>query len=159
MHIITVRFISKWPPNIASLLVARCGGSKQFSHVMNMIDGMAYEATFNHGCRIVPVKQAMEGASYYQDMYVPVQNIETAINFGKMQRGKKYDVAGALGIPFLMSEDWGDWSKWWCSEFAFMQIGIGGNFLFDKDAQKRITPQHLHMCNYKKSELKKYIPD
>ena len=86
-------------------------------------------------------------------MYVPVPNIDEAVKFGREQEGKKYDFAGALGLPFLASEDWSDWDKWWCSEIVFMQLGLGGTWLLDQDVTHRVTPAHLLMCNFKKTGI------
>ena len=106
-----------------------------------------------HGCRVVPVHVAMQGMTRYQDMEIPVPNMATAEGWGWEQQGKGYDYFGALGIPFLMSEDWGDWSRWWCSELCFMQLCMGGNYLLDQSMQKRVTPQDLYNCNYQKSPI------
>lgn len=149
----TVRFITRWPPNPTSLVIARLGGSKIFSHCMNIIDGVATEATMLHGCRNVPVDVAMQGVAKYQDMYVPVPNIGESIKFGEEQEGKKYDWAGAIGLPLLASEDWDNWNRWWCSELTFMQLGMGGTWLLDPNVYKRVTPEHIRMCNYPKSEI------
>ena len=149
--IITVRFTGKDDPT--SRMIGLLAGSKEFSHVMTIIDGTAYEATIKHGCRVVSVTQAMAGVVRYQEMYVPVPDIELAVKFGQAQNGKGYDFNGAMGIPFLASEDWADWSKWWCSELSFMQIAQGGNWVLDPAFARRVTPTHLLMCNYNKSKI------
>lgn len=150
---ITVRFTTKWPPNPTSLAIARLSGSRDFSHSMNIIDGTAYEATMLHGCRVVPEAQAMAGVVMYQDMYVPVPDLAAAVAWGDAQDGKGYDYAGALGLPFLASEDWSDDSRWWCSELNFMQLWQGGTLLLDPAVCKRVVPVHLHMCNFPKSDV------
>lgn len=109
-----------------------------------------------HGTRAVPVDEAMQGVAYYRDMFVPVPNIRAARQFGREQNGKGYDFMGALGIPFLASEDWADDSKWWCSEHNFAMIGAGGLWLLDRNEQKRVTPHDLMQCNFQKTEVKKY---
>jgi hypothetical protein len=151
MDIVTVRFTTHWPWNPTSLAIARLGGSREFSHCMTVIDGWAYEATMLHGCRAVPLETAMAGVAMYQDMQVEVPNLAAAVQFGKDQVGKKYDFAGAFGLPFLASDDWSDWSKWWCSEMAFMQLGQAGLWLLDPDERARVTPNDLHQCNFTKS--------
>ena len=153
MEYAAVRFTSKWPYNPSSYIVARFAGSKQFSHVMCVIDEVAYEATMLHGCRAVAVDEAMQGVVLYQDMTVPIKDKQASIAFGKGQVGKGYDFAGAFGIPFLLSEDWADWSKWWCSELTFMQIMVGGTTLIDPCEQYRVTPNDLHQCNFPKSPI------
>jgi hypothetical protein len=153
MQTITVRFTTRWPYNPTSPVIARLSGSKRFSHVMNIIDGMAHEATMLDGCRVVPIEQAMIGVAAYQDMTVPVPNLAVARTWGEDRIGVGYDFAGAFGIPLLMSDDWGDWSKWWCSEFSFFQIGMGGTWMLDKDQYHRVTPNHQLMCNFPKSPI------
>jgi hypothetical protein len=160
-NVIALRFTSKWPWNITSPVIAWLGGSKEFSHVMAIVDGKAYEATMLHGCRVVPLAVAMDGVAAYQDMLVPVADVSAAVAWGEMQDGKRYDFAGALGLPLLMSDDWADDDKWWCSELVFMQLVKGGTVLLDPDITKRVTPEHLRMCNYQKSKvikLKEGIP-
>lgn len=153
MNKITMRFTSKWPPNPTSPIIARLGGSTLFSHTMNIIDGRAYEATMLHGCRVVDLSIAMQGVAVYRDMYVPVPDIDASIKWGKEQEGKRYDYAGAFGIPFLMSEDWSDESSHWCSELDFVQVLKGGTTMLDPEVFKRVTPAHLLMCNYEKSPV------
>lgn len=148
---VTIRFTTHFPPNVTSVVIARLGGSRRFSHCMLIHDGLAYEATMMHGTRIVQVKKAMEGVAFYQDMTVEVPNLTKAIEFGASQAGKKYDFFGAFGIPFLASEDWGDSSKWWCSELVFAMLGAGGLWVLDPAVQKRVTPQDLLDLNYPKT--------
>jgi hypothetical protein len=150
---ITVRFTTKFPPDVSSLVIARLGGAKKFSHCMLIYDDMAYEATILHGCRFVPLKVAMKGVAYYQDMLIPINDVSKMVKFGDEQMGKKYDYFGALGIPVLASEDWADWSKWWCSELVFAMIGAGGNWVLDPEVQKRVTPQDLLDLNFPKSAV------
>lgn len=154
MDTVTLRFTTKWPWNPTSPIIARLSGSTLFSHVMTVIDDVSYEATMTHGCRVVPLSAAMEGVAKYQDMEVPIADKSATITWGLQQDGKGYDFAGALGLPFLASEDWADDTKWWCSEMAFMQLRSGGADLpFDPAVYKRITPAHLLMCNFPKSEI------
>lgn len=68
---------------------------------MTIIDGMAYEATMTHGCRVAPLYEAMEGVAYYQDMMIPFLDVEAMKAFGDDQNGKPYDFCGAFGIPFF----------------------------------------------------------
>lgn len=153
MSIVTLRFTTQWPYNPASPVIARLTGSPVWSHVVTIIDGLAFEATMLHGCRVVPVSIAMKGVSRYQDMKIEVPDINSAMKWGLYQDGKGYDFAGAFGLPFLMSEDWSDDRKWWCSELCFRQLGEGGLWLLDPAEHKRVTPNDLHQCNYPKSEI------
>lgn len=151
---VTIRFTSRWPYNPASLAIALLSGSRElFSHTMNIIEGRAYEASMTHGCRAVSVAEAMEGIVRWQDMQVWVPDLAASIEFGEDQDGKPYDFAGALGIPFLMSEDWRDDSKWWCSELNFAQIMAGGTFMLDPAEKGRVRPNDLRQCFYPKSAL------
>lgn len=153
MDTVIIRFTTRWPPNPASLVIARATGSRIWSHTMTIIGTHAFEASMEHGCRVVSVSEAMKGIVAYQDMLVPVPDIDAAIRFGERQDGKPYDWAGALGLPFLMSEDWADESRWWCGEYAFAQAGAGGLWLLDPDEKKRVTPNDLRQCNFPKSPV------
>lgn len=150
--IVTVRFTSRWPYNPCSPIIARLSGSRVYSHCMNIIDGVAYEASMTHGCRVVPQAVAMQGIVVYQDMYVPVPDIAASIRFGQEQNGKPYDWA-ALALPLLASDDWDDLTKWWCSELAFIQLGRGGTWLLDPAEEHRVRPSDLVRCNFPKSAV------
>lgn len=151
--IVTVRFTTKWPWNPTSPVIARLGGSRQWSHCMAIIDDEAYEATMWHGCRVVPVDVAMAGVASYRDMAVWVPDIEAAKAFGRDQDGKGYDFAGAFGIPFMASENWADDSRWWCSEETLMLLAAGGTILLDMEEHLRVTPNDLHQCPYPKGDI------
>lgn len=152
--IVTIRYTSRWPWNPMSLGIALASGSRElFSHTIAIIEDRAYEASMTHGCRAVSVDTAMQGIVRYQDMPVWVPDIDAAIAFGEAQDGKGYDFAGALGIPLLMSEDWRDDSRWWCSELNFAQIMAGGTFMLDPAEKFRVTPNDLRQCFYPKSAL------
>jgi len=164
MDTITLRFTTKWPYNPVSLAVARLGGSRDWSHVIAIVDNMAYEATMLYfqdgnilrprsGVRKVTVDVAIHGVKAYRDMNVPVASLQDSIAWAQQMEGKKYDFAGALGLPLLSSDDWADDSKWWCSEFVFMMLGVGGNWVLDPAEKKRVTPNDLFQCNYKKSAI------
>lgn len=155
METAIIRFTTKWPPDFTSPIIAMLGGSRKFSHVMLIVRGLAYEATMMHGVRVLSVDDAMMGVAYYQDMEIEIPDIESAIEFGELQHGKGYDYMGAFGIPFMASTDWCDWSKWWCSELVFAQLGAGGLWLLDPEEQKRVTPNDLRQCNYRKSLIVK----
>jgi hypothetical protein len=150
--IITVRLTSRWPYNPLSLAVGVCAGSRQFSHSITIIGDRAYEASMVHGCRAGTVDQLMDGIVVYRDMPVAVPDIEAARAFAEDQVGKRYDFAGAVGIPLTYSEDWTDDSKWWCSDLTFATVLAGGTRLFDPAVMKRVRPIDLHMCDYPKTE-------
>lgn len=147
---ITVRFTTKWPWNPASLVIARCSGSRFFSHVVAIAGDRAYEASMTHGCRATTVDQVMKGVVQYQDMTVWVPDLEKAIAFGEEQSGRGYDFWGALGIPFLASDDWNDTSTWWCSELVFALLMAGGAILLDPAEAHRVTPNDLFQCFHPK---------
>lgn len=151
---VTIRFTSRWPYNPISLAISVLSGSRElFSHTMAVIEGRAYEASMTHGCRAVSEVAAMAGIKRWQDMPVWVPDLDAAIAFGEKQDGHGYDFAGALGIPLLMSEDWADHSKWWCSEHNFALLMAGGTFLLDPAEARRVTPNDLRQCNYPKLAL------
>jgi len=150
---VTLRFTSRWPYNPMSLAIATLSGSRFFSHVVVLIGDRAYEASMTHGCRACTVGEVMDGVVRYRDMTVVVPDVDAAIAFGEAQHGKPYDFAGALGLPLLKSDDWGDDSKWWCSEQTFALVMAGGLNLLDPDEMHRVRPNDLFQCPYPKSEL------
>lgn len=150
---ITVRLTSRWPFNPVSLAVGILAGSRQFSHAITIIGERAYEASMTHGCRAGTVNELMAGAVVYRDMHVWVPNLAAAIAFAEDQVGKRYDWAGAIGIPLTYSEDWADAGAWWCSELAFAIVLAGGIRLFDPAMMTRVRPIDLQMCDYPKSAL------
>lgn len=148
--VVTVRFTTKWPWNPASLVIARCSGSRFFSHVVAIIGDRAYEASMTGGCRAVAIDEVMKGVVQYQDMKVWVPDLEKAVAFGEEQNGRAYDFWGAMGIPLLKSDEWGDTSSWWCSELVFALLMAGGTILLDPDEAHRVTPNDLFQCFYPK---------
>ena len=151
--IVTIRFTSRWPYNPMSLAIATLSQSRFFSHTVALIGDRAYESSMMHGCRAVDVPAVMIGIVRYQDMQISVPDIEAAQDFGEAQDGKPYDFPGALGIPFLRSDEWSDDEKWWCSEHNFALVMAGGVMMLDPDEKSRVTPNDLHQCYYPKSAL------
>jgi hypothetical protein len=154
--IVTVRLTSRWPYNPLSLAIGIAAGSRQFSHAITIIGNRAYEASMTHGCRAGTVDELMEGMAIYRDMPVRVPDLDAAIAFAEAQSGKRYDFAGALGIPLTYSEDWADDSKWWCSDEAFAIVLAGGLRLFDPAVMKRVRPIDLHMADYPKTPIQRW---
>lgn len=157
---VTVRLTSRWPYNVLSLAVGVLSGSRQFSHAIAIIEERAYEASMTHGCRAGSVAELMEGIVVYRDMRVWVSHLDAAIKFAEAQCNpappaspKKYDWAGAIGIPLTYSEDWADDRRWWCSELVFAIVLVGGTRLFDPTVMKRVRPIDLHMCDHPKAAL------
>lgn len=157
---VRVRLTSRWPFNPISLAVGVLSGSRQFSHAITIIGQRAYEASMTHGCRAGTVAELMAGIAVYRDMDVWVPDLDAAIRFADAQcdpappaAPKKYDWAGAVGIPLTYSEDWADDSRWWCSELVFGIVLAGGTRLFDPAVMTRVRPVDLHMCDYPKSML------
>lgn len=161
---VTVRLTSRWPYNPLSLAVGVLAGSRQFSHAVAIIGERAYEASMTHGCRAGAVHELMEGIVAYRDMQVLVPDLDAAIEFAEAQcdpdppaAPKKYDWAGAIGIPLTYSQDWADDTRWWCSELIFAIILAGGTRLFDPDVMTRVRPIDLQMADYPKSPVVRTI--
>ncbi|MGB9107483.1 MAG: hypothetical protein WCC39_02230 [Telluria sp.] len=150
---VTVRLTSRWPYNPLSLAIGIAAGSRQFSHAITIIGDRAYEASMTHKCRVGSVEELMEGVAVYRDMPVWVPDLDTAIAFADAQVGKRYDWAGAIGIPLTYSEDWSDDSCWWCSDLVFAIVMAGGTRLFDPVVMKRVRPIDLHMVDHPKSSV------
>ncbi len=160
---VTVRLTSRWPFNPISLAVGVLSGSRQFSHAIAIIGERAYEASMTHGCRADAVDVVMDGIAIYRDMPVWVPDLDAAIAFAKAQceplapaKRKKYDWAGAVGIPFTYSEEWSDASCWWCSDLLFAIVLAGGTRLFDPDVMRRVRPIDLHMVDLPKGPIKRW---
>ncbi|WP_143745605.1 hypothetical protein [Massilia sp. KIM] len=150
---VTVRLTSRWPYNPLSLVVGVLSGSRQFSHAIAIIGERAYEASMSHACRAGTLDELMDGVALYRDMDVWVPDLGGAIAFAEAQVGKRYDWAGAIGIPFTFSEDWNDDTAWWCSELVFAIILAGGVELLDPAYIRRVRPIDLHMIAIQKSAL------
>lgn len=157
---VTVRLTSRWPFNPISLAVGVLSGSRQFSHAIAIIGDRAYEASMSHGCRASTIDELMAGIVVYRDMQVWVPDLDAAVEFAEKQcdpdppaAPKKYDWAGAIGIPFTYSEDWANEGRWWCSELVFAIVLAGGTRLFDPAVMTRVRPVDLQMCDYPKSAL------
>jgi hypothetical protein len=160
---VTVRLTSRWPYNPVSLGVGLCSGSHEFSHALALIDDRGYEASMTHGCRPGTEAELMEGIVVYRDMRVWVPDLDAAIEFAEAQcdpdppaAPKRYDWAGAVGIPLTYSTDWASDERWWCSELVFAIILAGGTRLFDPDVMKRVCPIHLHMADYPKTPIQRW---
>jgi hypothetical protein len=160
---VTARLTSRWPYNPISLGVGLCSGSHEFSHAMALIEGRGYEASMTHGCRAGTEDELMDGIVVYRDMRVWVPDLDAAIEFAEAQcdpappaAPKKYDWAGAVGIPLTYSEDWADGSRWWCSELVFAILMAGGVRLFDPEVMKRVRPIDLHMVDLPKGPIQRW---
>jgi hypothetical protein len=158
--IITIRLTSRWPYNPLSLAIGVASGSRQFSHSITIIGERAYEASMTHGCRAGTVEELMEGIVVYRDMPVLVPDIDAARAFAESQcappppyKPKRYDFAGALGIPLTYSEDWSDDDRWWCSDLTFAIVLAGRLRLFDPNVMRRVRPIDLHMVDYPKGPI------
>ncbi|MFC5548206.1 hypothetical protein [Massilia aerilata] len=154
---VTVRLTSRWPYNPLSLAIGIAAGSRQFSHAIAIIGDRAYEASMTHGCRAGTIEELMEGVAIYRDMPVWVPDVDAARAFAEAQVGKGYDWPGAVGIPFTYSEDWSDDSCWWCSDLAFAIVLAGGVRLFDPGVMKRARPIDLHMADYRKGPIQRWL--
>lgn len=161
MQTLTVRFTTKWPYNPASWLIAHATGSRKWSHVMAIVGDTVYESVIFYrengklktGVRKVPIDVAMRGVVGFVDMTVPVPNLKDSVEWAERMVGRKYDFFGAIGLPFLASDDWANDNEWWCSEFVFMMLGTGDQWVLDPNEKKRVTPNDLFQCNFIKSNF------
>jgi len=149
--VVTVRFTSKQHPG--SRLLALLAQSEQFNHCMLLEGGMVYESVCWVGVRYVPPCVSMRGVKIYQDMQVEVPNLEGMREFLRAQLGAGYDWPGALGIPFLRSDNWQDPARWWCSELIIAALAAGGLYVMDFSELERGTPNDLYQYPAPKAEL------
>ena len=93
-------------------------------HHVGIIDGdLVIEAKMFKGVIYSQIDE-YKGRGSYLVVDIPVEDELKAIGFARMQLGKSYDLAGAVGLPFRAS--WQDQSKWYCSELLAAACAAGG---------------------------------
>lgn len=124
--------------NPGSLLI-RKGGGCPFSHVATVDHraGAVIEAVFPHGVIERPLHEFAHGKTSMALTWINVDNPAAALAFARQQKGKRYDLIGAIGAGF--NHDWQNPNQWYCSELDSGAIQAGGFMLFHPDVG-RITP-------------------
>ena len=105
--------------------------NSRYSHCELIIDGMANSADAWTNC-----VRAITVSGFNPDSWERVAvtgDKDIALEFVRMQLGKKYDWFGILG--FIVPWKSGDKNKWYCSEFCAAALGIG---------KRPISPQKLY---------------
>lgn len=124
--------------NIGSLIL-RQGGGCPWSHVATVDHraGTAIEATFPHGVVERPLSEFIHGKTAVALTWMNVDDPAAALDFARQQKGKPYDLMGAVGAGF--NHDWQSPIRWYCSELDTACIQAGGLRLFHPDVG-RVTP-------------------
>lgn len=148
---VKIRFTSKL--HFGSQILAILAQSERFNHCMMFDEGRVWEAVCWHGVRNVEQEVSMHGVKIYQDMELVVPNIEAMREFLRSVEGDGYDWAGAIGIPFLRSDNWQDPGRWWCSELLIAALHAGGLDIIAFSELERGTPNDLFQYPAPKSEI------
>lgn len=112
-----------------------------------IVDGtQIIEASTFHGVRTRPLRAALEEASEFDFVYVPVTRPAAVIAAARMELGKRYDWLGALGIA--VRRRWQVSDRWFCSELIAWAFARGGTPLV-RIAEWRITPRDLYLPIYR----------
>ena len=84
-----------------------------------------------------PLHEFAHGKTSMALTWINVDNPAAALAFARQQKGKRYDLIGAIGAGF--NHDWQNPNQWYCSELDSGAIQAGGFMLFHPDVG-RITP-------------------
>ncbi len=120
-------------------LFIRKGGGCPFSHVATVDHraGTVIEAVCPRGVIERPLHEFAHGKTSMALTWINVDNPAAALAFARQQKGKRYDLIGAIGAGF--NHDWQNPNQWYCSELDSGAIQAGGFMLFHPDVG-RITP-------------------
>ena len=120
-------------------LVLRQGGGCPWSHVATVDPwrGTVIEAILPDGVVERPISEFLHEKTAMALTWVNVDSPQESLAFARQQKGKRYDLAGAIGAGF--NHDWQDKNQWYCSELDAACIQAGGLKLFHPDVG-RITP-------------------
>ena len=120
----------------------------QYSHVGVLLpDGNVVEARYPEGVIMRRLDLAVEHATDYEIVKIPVKNPKAVYDFMKDHLGKKYDLSGLFA--FLTKRDWQNLDKWFCSELVASALKAGGCPVAREDAS-RVTPDDIF--NYPEAE-------
>lgn len=149
--IVTARSTSKG--HLGSQLAAAVVSAGQFNHEMLLDDSLVFEAVPWYGTRLVIPAVALRGVVRYQDVYVPVPDVESMRAFGREQLGKHYDWPGAVGLPFRHADAWQNPDWWWCRELVFAMLDAGGAWHKDPAGRTRARLKGIRQTAWPKSPI------
>ena len=120
-------------------LILRKGGDCPWSHVATVDPwrGTVIEATFQYGVIERKISEFAHGKKGMALTWVNVDSPQESLAFARQQKGKRYDLLGAVGAGF--NHEWQDPIQWYCSELDTACIQAGGLTLFHQDVG-RVTP-------------------
>lgn len=140
----TVRVIFSRRHHISSLAL-RAFLWSPWSHC-GIIDGdEVIEAAIGKGVVITPLSVFKSQASRWEVLDIPASDPAAVIAWARNQAGRKYDLAGVIGIAFRRV--WQNADAWFCSELVAAAFHQAGTSLFRSDAW-RITPRDLYIRTY-----------
>ena len=113
-----------------------------WSHVVIVDGDEAIEAVWP-AVRVVPVTKVLASHGRYAFADLPCTDPAAVIAAARSQVGKPYDLSALFGL--LAHRDWQEEDRWFCSELVAWAFDQGGSPLFRREANHRITPQHLWM--------------
>lgn len=116
-----------------------------WSHVaIQTSAGTVLQASWPHGVEEITFAEFLTRASHWVAVAVEVPDPMAVIRWARSQRGKPYDLWGAIGLG--LHRDWQADESWWCSEFVEMALAQGGRARF-RAGLSRVTPEHSWMVN------------
>lgn len=147
---VTVLFISRKSPFDWAI---RKFTWSEYSHVEKLCnDNLTIGANAFGGVKISRFENICKSSSKLASVEYPA-NFQLGFDWAKSQLGEKYDWGGVLGFPFR-SEKWANDGKWFCSEFVYKFLSIGGYTPYREGVHNRITPQDLFKLNFKITKIK-----
>lgn len=125
----------------------RVSAFSQWSHVA-VIDGdNVIESVSFAGVREIPLQQALQTASKYTTIEIPIPNEAAFLEAVRSQIGKPYDYTAIAGL--LVHRDWQAEDRWFCSELPAWAANKAGCPIFRAEAMHRVTPEHWWMLTPK----------
>lgn len=116
-----------------------------WSHVgLRSPSGTVLQASWPGGVEEVSFEAFVARASRWEELLVEVPDPIAVIAWARSQRGKPYDLWGAVGLG--LHRDWQADDAWWCSEYVEMALAHGGRPRF-RAGLSRVTPEHSWMVN------------
>lgn len=131
--------------NLPGAILIRSVTWSRWSHVAVLIDdNTCIEAVWPR-VKYSSVEEVKQKHPKWCIVDFDVPDEAAAINFAKLQVGKRYDVTALFGI--LIHRDWAQDSDWFCSEYAAATLEAGKKNIFRHDIVKRIVPEMLWMLD------------
>lgn len=108
---------------------------------MHVSDTMVIDARLFGGVRYRSLDALIADASAHEVVDVPLPSEVSALDWLRMQIGRRYDWSAIFGMIWR-SGRWADDDAWFCSELAAAAMAAGGLNRYRAEAS-RITPELL----------------